>query len=75
MAGLGSETGSGNEAHPAPGESGTAEGADRASPTTPANLPPNPDHPRSDPGQRAPEASRRRGPEDEIERIPPLGGS
>jgi hypothetical protein len=28
MAGLGSETGSGNEAHRAPGESGQAEGAD-----------------------------------------------
>lgn len=50
MAGQGSETGSGNEAHRAPGESGTAEGADRAErpfrdfrPDTPRPYP----HPKS----------------------------
>jgi hypothetical protein len=67
--GRGSETGSGNDAHRSPGESGQAEGAGYARRLFPE---PDPDHPRSESEGTATGASRRRGPEDEIERLTPI---
>ena len=72
LGGRGSETGSGNDAHWAPGESGQAEGADYARRLFPQNGQRDPDHPRSSSEGTATGASRRRGPEDEIERLTPV---
>lgn len=70
--GRGSETGSGNDAHRSPGESGQAEGAGYARRLFPEDPQPDPDHPRSESSGNNMSESRRRGPEDEIERLTPI---
>ena len=67
--GRGSETGSGNEAHRGPGESGQAEGANYAKRVFPEDNQPDPNHPRSSSDTVATGDSRRHDEKDEVERI------